>query len=105
LDSERSETLTNEQENEVCLAECGYFNQGAKRMAQDLCNRNAAVDCNLILPAMVVPESRREYHIPPFRAVLRIEVAVDVVLASIEYILAWLPYPSIPYCSTGQDRD
>ena len=34
--SERSETLTNEEENEECLAECDYFDQGAKRMAQDL---------------------------------------------------------------------
>ena len=51
--SERSETLTNEDENEVCLAEREYFDQGAKRMAQDLCNRNAAVDRNLILPAIL----------------------------------------------------
>ena len=35
VESERSETLTNEDENEVCLAEREYFEQGAKHMAQD----------------------------------------------------------------------
>ena len=55
--SKRSETLTNEDENEVCLAECEYFCQGAKRMAQDLCNRNVAVNRNLLLLAMLMLES------------------------------------------------
>jgi len=34
--SKRSETLTNEGENEVCLAECKYFDQGAKRMVRGI---------------------------------------------------------------------